>query len=645
MATTFRIDVVVDPRRAVGGTRVVGRELKKTAGAANKLGLAIKAAFAAFVVRGVIRKLSQLTGEVFDAAEAYTRLQNRVRVVTEGHRELTEVTADLFKVARDTRTEFDAVGTIYARTALAVKSLGISQEETLNFTRSLNQAIILSGATAQEASAGAIQLSQALAVGALRGDELRSVNEQLIEVGEVLSRSLGVTRGELKVLGEQGKLTTEVILKAFREARVELDQRFSKSVVTLDQAFTALDNEVTRVVGQFNKQLEVTNKLAKGILLLADSVEVFAVVATEAIPDIGFFAVAIDILGDTVEAQVKKFEDGLEVFKAVLEIRKNLEAFLTPEEEGGEIGDPGGPSDADIARRKAAAEAQALVNKELEAQSELLERIVGPQRDAADDLFRINLLFDAGAISEKQFNDELERLLEILDPLTKLEEKQIELLEEIKGPTEDFALAEMALNNLLKESSINTDEFIDKLAELKKALEDLPKALTPAQQAFESAFDTGLNAAANAILDFAKTGGQNIERFVDQVINALTRLALQEAILGVFGGEAGGFGARFAGSFADGGTFNSGDTFIAGEEGPELITSTTGGRVIPAGETAALAGGQSQPVVNLPPMNVNILNITDPDEVPLGREENSVFIRNVIRQNAREIRSVLGIAQ
>src|SRR5690606_2602352 len=98
--------------------------------------------------------------------------------VTTGTENLTTVTSRLFDVANRTRSSFEGTANLYARVALATKELGIGQQELLTFTERVNQAIILSGASAQEAQAGLIQLSQGLASGALRGDELRSVLEQ-----------------------------------------------------------------------------------------------------------------------------------------------------------------------------------------------------------------------------------------------------------------------------------------------------------------------------------------------------------------------------------------------------------------------------------------------------------------------------------
>ena len=125
-----------------------------------------------------------------------TDFQNRLRLVVDSEEEVRDVTQELFDIAQRTRVEFGAVSTVYSRTALAARDLGIDQSRLLQFTESVSQALILSGASAQEARGALIQLSQAIASGRLRGDELRSVLEQLPVVAQTIADSLGVTRGE-----------------------------------------------------------------------------------------------------------------------------------------------------------------------------------------------------------------------------------------------------------------------------------------------------------------------------------------------------------------------------------------------------------------------------------------------------------------
>lgn len=261
-----RIDIVVTDR----GAEKASRNVKKIGGAADKSQGAVQLLRRALGLLGgafALRELVRMT-------DTFTNLQNRLRLVTDTTSQLTAVTEDLFKIARRTRLAFEATTEIYARTALATRQLGVSQFRTLQFTESLNQAIILSGAGAQEARAGMIQLSQGLAAGALRGDELRSVMEQLPFVADVIAKSLGITRGRLREFGEEAKITSGVILKAFEEMREEIAEKFAKTIPTIGQALTVLRNSAIKLVGGFSQATGSGEGLARALLLVADNAEI-----------------------------------------------------------------------------------------------------------------------------------------------------------------------------------------------------------------------------------------------------------------------------------------------------------------------------------------------------------------------------------
>ncbi len=271
----FIIKVIVDPTRAQRGAKQVEGSLNRVGNAADRTRQLIARAFA---FAGITVGIRQLVG----LADTFTNVQNRIRTVTDGTAQLGAVTDELFAISNRTRSSFEATAEVFTRTALATRELGISQQQTLQFTESLNQAVILSGASAQEANAGLIQLSQGLGSGALRGDELRSVLEQLPVVADVIAKSLGVTRGELRELGTQGRITADIILEAFKESREELARRFAKTIPTISQSVTILRNNFIRLIGSLATTSGASAGLSRLIILLADNLDLVARIAATA---------------------------------------------------------------------------------------------------------------------------------------------------------------------------------------------------------------------------------------------------------------------------------------------------------------------------------------------------------------------------
>ena len=262
---TERIDIIINER----GSRRVRRNIREIGSEARRAHGGVSLLQSALLGIGgtlVIRQLAQI-------ADSYTNIQNRLRVVTNGSRELTTVTGELFGVANRTRNEFEATVTIYQRLAAASGDLGTSQQQLLNFTESLNQAVTISGATAEEARGALIQLSQGIAATELRGQELRSVLEQLPFVAQVIADHFDVARGSLIKLGEQGKISAGAILEAFRNAREEIGERFARLIPTLSQSFTVFRNNLVGYIGRANESLGITQTLSIALIGLSENLD------------------------------------------------------------------------------------------------------------------------------------------------------------------------------------------------------------------------------------------------------------------------------------------------------------------------------------------------------------------------------------
>jgi lambda family phage tail tape measure protein len=267
---TERIVIEVSER----GTRTVSRNIEGIGGAAGRAEgsvLSLKNALAALGVGLGLRELQQ-------TADLYQTLQNRIALVTKSSEELAEVNNRLFATARDTRSAFEGTVELYSRMARSAGQLGVSQEDVIALTKGVSQSMKISGATASEASGGLIQFGQALAQGQLRADELRSVMENFPRLSEALVKGLNLKGGigELRQLGEEGKLTAQVVIKALQSQLGVLDEEFKKLVPTIADSLTVLQNAFLKFVGTVNEGAGASQILSNAIFALADNFDTIA---------------------------------------------------------------------------------------------------------------------------------------------------------------------------------------------------------------------------------------------------------------------------------------------------------------------------------------------------------------------------------
>ena len=133
-----------------------------------------------------------------------------------------------------------------------------SLSSATRMAETLNKAMVIGGGTSEENKRALVQLSQGLSSGVLQGDELRSIREQSPYLAQVLAQGLaqvddkfiGTTVGDLKELGSQGELTSDVVIKAFEAMQDQVDATFSdKAPRTWAQGIQSISNTIKVMTG------------------------------------------------------------------------------------------------------------------------------------------------------------------------------------------------------------------------------------------------------------------------------------------------------------------------------------------------------------------------------------------------------------
>ncbi|WP_095151893.1 tape measure protein [Pseudomonas sp. Irchel s3b5] len=235
------------------------RQFRSLAAMASGLAAPLAAAFS-------VTKISQ-------AAAEYTNITNRLRLVTEGSQQLSKAQQDVFQVAQNSRQALDTTAQVYQRIAQNGKQLGLSLGQVASITETVAKSVALSGASAQAADASMVQFGQALASGTLRGDELNSIMEQTPALAQAIARGLGVTIGQLRTMGAEGKLTSESIVRALENQKGKVDELSASLQVTSGQAMTAFNNSLIVTIGKLDEATGASSKFANSILALSQAVD------------------------------------------------------------------------------------------------------------------------------------------------------------------------------------------------------------------------------------------------------------------------------------------------------------------------------------------------------------------------------------
>lgn len=177
---------------------------------------------------------------------------------------------------------------VYFDTASAVAKLGLNagnafdgnMDQVIAFMEQVNKQFVIGGATAQEQSNAMIQLTQAMAAGALRGEELNSILDGAPGIARAIEKYMGIAEGSIKTVAQEGKVTAEVVKNAMFAMADETNAKFDSMPKTWAQIWAGMKNQalsmfapiLTKInqIANSSKFQQVTTALINGLAGVAN---------------------------------------------------------------------------------------------------------------------------------------------------------------------------------------------------------------------------------------------------------------------------------------------------------------------------------------------------------------------------------------
>ena len=211
---------------------------------------------------------------ILGAADQMQNLRNKLSALHDTSDGVSKSMKNITIIAKNSRAEIDAVGTLYQRLTVASRHLGVSQKAVSDATEVVMKTFIISGTTGSEAANSARQFAQGIASGALRGDEFRSVSENNVELTRILADGFNVTTGQLRLMSQEGYLTASRIMPILQESLEKTNDKIEKMPLTIDQARIGFANSFKLMVDRLNQTYKITQTAARGFAWLTDNLHI-----------------------------------------------------------------------------------------------------------------------------------------------------------------------------------------------------------------------------------------------------------------------------------------------------------------------------------------------------------------------------------
>jgi len=266
------------PRNAAGAEKATDKlndqfdRGSKSAGTFSKMVGGLKNA-----VTGLIAAFGVST--LIDITNTWTDLNSRVKIATGSNEAAAATMERLSEMARRTYSSLTLTAEGFLLNAKALRELGYTTSQSLDFIESINNALVVSGAKGERAESVMNALSKAMALGKLSGDQLETVLASGGRVTQALAEGLGVATTDLRKMGQEGKLTSRVLFDALISQFGKLREEAEGMPATIGDAFVLIGNSILQYVGQVDQATGASQAIAGVLIMVADNMEMVGSIA------------------------------------------------------------------------------------------------------------------------------------------------------------------------------------------------------------------------------------------------------------------------------------------------------------------------------------------------------------------------------
>ena len=251
----------------------------RTADATQALTGRIKSLVGAYVGLQTVQKLVETSDQM-------TQINARLQLMTGSAEAAADAQDKIYQAAQRSRGAYMDMADMVAQLGTLAPDAFSSTDELIAFAEQLQKQMAISGASGQSAQAAMVQLTQALASGTLRGDELNSVLEQTPMIAKTIADYMDVTTGQMREMASEGAITADVVKNAMLSAAAETDAAYEQMPLTWSQVWTMGSNMALQamqpVLDLISLAANNTERLIPIVTGLAAAVTVYAGAQTAA---------------------------------------------------------------------------------------------------------------------------------------------------------------------------------------------------------------------------------------------------------------------------------------------------------------------------------------------------------------------------
>lgn len=195
-------------------------------------------------IKGIAMSMGAAFGakKIIDLADTMTQTKARLDLMNDGLQTTEQLQNKIMESANRSRASYQTTADAVSKLGLMAKDAFSSTDEIIAFSEQINKQFTIAGTSAAGVDAAMLQLTQAMASGVLRGEELNSIFEQAPTIVQAIADHLEVPIGSIRAMAAEGQITADIVKQAMFATADETNAKFAQMPMTFGQVITMIQN-------------------------------------------------------------------------------------------------------------------------------------------------------------------------------------------------------------------------------------------------------------------------------------------------------------------------------------------------------------------------------------------------------------------
>ena len=201
--------------------------------------------------------------EMNQLMEEFDAYNNKIKSATQGMGEQEEIQQKILQAANETKTSYGETAKMVSNLVQENSELFGTVDEAIEFNNAATKLFKTAGKTNEEIAGLMESINNSFAKGYVDSETISQLLEQAPESAKLLNKELGTTTDQLEELATSGSMSVENLKNAFVSNAAVIDSEFGTLNYTISDAILNIRNKWGLFLADINDSLGITDTLGR----------------------------------------------------------------------------------------------------------------------------------------------------------------------------------------------------------------------------------------------------------------------------------------------------------------------------------------------------------------------------------------------